>query len=81
MKADNGVAYDKAVRGGGAKLHSLPALKTYLVSANGSYGMEVRSGGTPSSVGSGSKHVPRADGKSCGINVHGREAKVNYVCV
>ena len=56
-------------------MDSFPALKTHVVSANGSYSREVRSGGAPSALGSGSKDVPRADSKSCGTNVHGSGAK------
>ena len=43
-KADSGAAYGKDVRGGGARLNSFPALKTYAVSAKGQHRSVARPG-------------------------------------
>ena len=67
-KADIGATYDKAVRGGGARLDSFPALKTYVVSATGQHRREARPGTDP-------RYMRGADNMPRGTKMHSSGAK------
>ena len=73
-KADRIATYDKDVRGGGAQLNSFPALKTYVVSANGQHrnverpgtgGTKLHSSGAKVRLEPNSEEVQGSSSNSC----------------